>query len=363
MVGRGGTFDAAVDGVKAARRAGFQVYTNTTFYRHTDLTETEALFTFLFAASMYFLVKGLFSGRVLDFALAGLVMGLAILCRASFQYYVLLIPVVLLVALKDFKRAAWHSLAYLVPVLFLLGGWCLRNQRTHGFFGLTSVGGINFIAGLNPPPSSYDLRDPFEKALLEACNSPATRTIASVIPPSGQGRMVFKSGTVYCTNEAAKTLLDQGYSLAEVDREFTRIALKQVRKAPVRYLKRAGAQGIALWSGYQTDWLGGSFEKTLQENVRDRDHVAAAVKVIFRLVLGASVFIMTAVGIGAMIKNGFRMGWVPVSTFTYLTAVCAALNLGYIRYRIPLEPYIVMTCLYGLSFLCNRFPVLRGGRG
>jgi len=195
---------------------------------------TEALFTFLFAASMYFLVKGLFSGRVLDFALAGLVMGLAILCRASFQYYVLLIPVVLLVALKDFKRAAWHSLAYLVPVLFLLGGWCLRNQRTHGFFGLTSVGGINFIAGLNPPPSSYDLRDPFEKALLEACNSPATRTIASVIPPSGQGRMVFKSGTVYCTNEAAKTLLDQGYSLAEVDREFTRIALKQVRKAPVR---------------------------------------------------------------------------------------------------------------------------------
>lgn len=47
MVGRDGTFDIAVEAVKAARRAGFQVYTNTTIYRNTNLVEVEQLFSFL----------------------------------------------------------------------------------------------------------------------------------------------------------------------------------------------------------------------------------------------------------------------------------------------------------------------------
>jgi len=39
---------------------------------------------------------------------------------------------------------------------------------------------------------------------------------------------------------------------------------------------------------------------------------------------------------------------------------CAALNLGCVRYRMPLEPYIVRVCLYGLSFFGKRFSSLRG---
>ena len=47
MVGRAETFDIAVEAVKAARRANFQVYTNTTVYRNTNLEELERLFSFL----------------------------------------------------------------------------------------------------------------------------------------------------------------------------------------------------------------------------------------------------------------------------------------------------------------------------
>jgi hopanoid biosynthesis associated radical SAM protein HpnH len=47
MVGRDGTFYIAVEVIKAARRAGFQVYTNTTIYRNTNLEEVERLFSFL----------------------------------------------------------------------------------------------------------------------------------------------------------------------------------------------------------------------------------------------------------------------------------------------------------------------------
>jgi 4-amino-4-deoxy-L-arabinose transferase-like glycosyltransferase len=321
---------------------------------------TEALFTFLFAGSMFFLVTGLSGGKTRYVVLAGFILGLAILCRASFQLYVLLVPAVFGLTLKTIRSVVKHSLAFLIPALLLVSVWGFRNHRTHGFFGLTAVGGVNFLAGLNPPASSYDDRDPVEKALREACDNPAPQSIASVLPSAGLGRMVFKSGTVICSNLAVKALLDQGLTLPEIDRKFMTVALKQIRRAPPRYLKRCISQGISVWSGYQTEWLGGVFDKKFSENVRDHEYFVAAAKIVSRPLLGAVVLILTALGVWAVFKKGPKLGWVPISTFVYLTAVCAAFNLGYVRYRMPLEPYIVMVCLYGLSFFGKRFSALRG---
>jgi hopanoid biosynthesis associated radical SAM protein HpnH len=46
-VEREGVFREAVEGIKAAKQAGFKVCTNTTIYKETDLKEIEALFEFL----------------------------------------------------------------------------------------------------------------------------------------------------------------------------------------------------------------------------------------------------------------------------------------------------------------------------
>lgn len=46
-VEREGVFDAAVEGIKFAKAAGFQVCTNTTIYRETDMHEIDVLFAFL----------------------------------------------------------------------------------------------------------------------------------------------------------------------------------------------------------------------------------------------------------------------------------------------------------------------------
>src|SRR5438132_1898674 len=46
-VEREGVFRAAVEGIKAAKREGFLVCTNTTIYKETDLHEIDALFAFL----------------------------------------------------------------------------------------------------------------------------------------------------------------------------------------------------------------------------------------------------------------------------------------------------------------------------
>src|SRR5438876_427412 len=46
-VERQGVFQAAVAGIKAAKRAGFLVCTNTTVYQETDMAEIDALYAFL----------------------------------------------------------------------------------------------------------------------------------------------------------------------------------------------------------------------------------------------------------------------------------------------------------------------------
>ncbi len=44
---REGVFDAAIDGIKAAKEGGFLVCTNTTVYKETDMAELDALFAYL----------------------------------------------------------------------------------------------------------------------------------------------------------------------------------------------------------------------------------------------------------------------------------------------------------------------------
>jgi hopanoid biosynthesis associated radical SAM protein HpnH len=46
-VEREGVFDAAIDGIRAAKDAGFLVCTNTTVFRETDMAEVDSLFAFL----------------------------------------------------------------------------------------------------------------------------------------------------------------------------------------------------------------------------------------------------------------------------------------------------------------------------
>src|SRR5271170_616373 len=46
-VEREGVFEAAVDGIVCAKEAGFQVTTNTTIYKDTDLAEIDALYAYL----------------------------------------------------------------------------------------------------------------------------------------------------------------------------------------------------------------------------------------------------------------------------------------------------------------------------
>jgi len=67
-VEREGVFREAVEGIKAAKKAGFRVYTNTTIYQETDMEEIAALFQYLgrFGVDGHMLSPGFAYGAVND---------------------------------------------------------------------------------------------------------------------------------------------------------------------------------------------------------------------------------------------------------------------------------------------------------
>jgi hopanoid biosynthesis associated radical SAM protein HpnH len=65
--GRPGVFRTALDGIRAAKKAGFRVYTNTTVFRDADFAEIEALFELLTGAG----VDGFMISPAFDFEVVG----------------------------------------------------------------------------------------------------------------------------------------------------------------------------------------------------------------------------------------------------------------------------------------------------
>jgi hopanoid biosynthesis associated radical SAM protein HpnH len=65
--GRDGVFQTAMNGISAAKKTGFRVYTNTTVFRDTDFTEIEALFELLTRAG----VDGFMISPAFDFEIVG----------------------------------------------------------------------------------------------------------------------------------------------------------------------------------------------------------------------------------------------------------------------------------------------------
>jgi hypothetical protein len=312
---------------------------------------SEPLFMFLLSLSVVFFINGLSRCSWEGFALSGLLLGLSILCWASFQGFPIVVPLLLFLILKKRNLVVRYSLCYLVPVMLVLSVWGLRNYLTKGFFGIAPLAGI-ILVGINPPPSAYNEADDFEKALKNASQKDAQK-ISTIIPLEEQSSMLAKSGTIPYTNIASKILLEEGHSFIEINQRYFKIALKYILEHPLRYGVTCIYHGIAFWSGYQIEWMGDSFDKKFSENLKERDYLALIAKIFIRCVLAMALLFFVASGIYFILKTHHKMGLIPASVVVYMMVVCALLNIGYTRYRMPLEPFVFMICLFGGQSLKN----------
>ncbi len=117
---------------------------------------TEALFIFLCVVSVFLITKALEEKSRGKFLLAGILFGLASLCRYVLVPFIILFTGLLLLgALKILKdkplRALSFSLAFLLGVSVIFTPWIYRNYKVTGQLVPQGVGHLIFLAQSNSP--------------------------------------------------------------------------------------------------------------------------------------------------------------------------------------------------------------------
>ncbi len=141
--------------VKAAVWAGllFAIYPASIGY--CDLILSEALFTFLFIAGLYYLVN-LPSGGVRDAFFAALLLGFATLTRTILFIFPIFITVVYLVLYRKRLVSVAKFTVFILTFWMVLVPWLARNERVFDKPILTTKSGVDFFL-YNHNPFGYIL--------------------------------------------------------------------------------------------------------------------------------------------------------------------------------------------------------------
>ncbi len=312
-----------------------------------NIVMTETLFIFMLTLSLLLLTAGLQKRKCRGIILAGLLFGLSSLVRPAFLLFPLILPVGLFILLKKKGPASRYSIFFGISCLLVLLPWIAWNRAHKGYTGLTAFSGINLLTLVQPPPSFYSSRDPFQDALRNSCRG-GGKEVPSTIPAEVGRKLVFKQATMPCTYLALRALRDQGYSQAAIDRGFYVIARTYILRNPVAYLSAAGRQMLKLWSGYPLEWLGGKFSKRLEQNRRDGDRLIGSAKIFARVGLGMLLIILTGWSAGRIVARRSPL-FLMLLLIASITLACGLITAADTRYRLPAEPFIMLVIVYGIK--------------
>ena len=155
---------------------------------------TEPLFTFLLAGAILVLTRGFVYGGITRFAVAGGLLGAAILCRASLFYFVALLPFIAFFISTSPQRLVRVRAAIVTTIvaIILIVPWGLRNFEVTGEFNLLgTAGGYSLWVGNFLPLDGRD-RDELPPELEEVFLEHERRTAGDeeLFSPAGEKRFI-----------------------------------------------------------------------------------------------------------------------------------------------------------------------------
>lgn len=286
-----------VFGAPAAALAGFMMaaYPKLIYYSGQIVTETPYVLLLL-AAMGVLLAAGRAGASLWLWPAAGVLLGLATLCRSALLGFVPL--ACLAAALGGGRRLRAIGNAALVAGGFALvmAPWWGRNAAVHGrFVPATTEGGFTFWVTNN------------ERA----------------------------DGGGHCFFPEDKAAFD-GLSEWEIDRQFYRMGWDWVRRHPGGFLRLAGAKFVRFW--------------------RLWPHASEPAVGVFAAIMAGATFtpvlLLALWGAWAARRN-----WRPLlpiaALFGYYTALHMSL-MAITRYRLPLEPFLIVLAAHGAVELWTR---------
>ena len=308
---------------------------------------TETLFTGLLLAATGAFLVALKSPRPLRAgALAGVLLGAAALCRPAALY---LPPIwaALFVIARGRSGAAPASVAvFALAVALVVGPWALRNQRTFGSAGLTTIGyqdlyefkAAAVVAQVRGQPLHRVQADLRREAAARFDGDPLLEPVRFERSKAPLALAIFLAHPVETLRSQVATMVG--------------LLVRPLRSTLDLQL------GYARFGTSLVSWGGSPDASLLDRLLRSTSGLTLSL-VALQIALLAVLWLGVAVGAGELLRRGRRAELALVAvTVLYFAAVHAG-AAAFARYRVPLVPLLALLAGPGLAVLRDRLGRLR----
>ncbi len=276
---------------------------------YTNHIVTEVLFTFLLVLLGYILIRAFASHRISMYAIAGIILGVTVLCRPYMLFFPLMIFAVLVYLYQPRKKALKYFSVFLIAYMITIAPWTVRNYLVfQRLVPITTGSGMILYAR-----SSSEHFQEFKKQVKESED------------PTGFGRDV------------------------KHDQEFMEKGIKKIFQDPVFLMKGSFFRFFHLWqprSWSDTVHMNHSFNQYFSEG----SYSKLAVK-IFLLLLDGAIIGLGFLGMIITFRNWKKYA-IPLIFIVYTSAFYSLLH-AITRYRIASMPYMIMFAVVGIFWCAN----------
>ena len=318
----------------------------------------EALLTALLLLTALALTLALRRGSRPLFALAGLLLGLAILCKPVAQALLPVLPLVVLASYRPWRRAWLPCALVLAGTAAALLPWMARNWAVHG--SLTTAGALGQTLVARTAKHDTGFRW-YETAAADRYGDPR-ETEARRLVQRGIGQRL-SDGTIY-----RRVQQQLGLSDVEVNGFMRDLSLQVIGAQPGQYLQGTARMTWQLLVGdverLRTDWKTQNARLSREEWEDRIEHLlakpsishenefgrASALVALYQPgALGPTLPVLALVGLLlAATTPALRPALLPGLAALLLVLTAAALDGPVARYRYPADPFITLTAIGGL---------------
>jgi len=299
-------------GEKTAWLSGilFAVYPPSAIYSRFILSEV--LFTFLYAVSIFFLVKGLSSRNKFNFLLAGIFLGISALTRPTTVLFSLFAAGCIIFTRQ---RSFAGLFIYILATYLMIMPWTIRNYSQFGVFLPISIGGAS-----NTWTTGYQVKN---------------NTSWDVGSAATQARIGANAP------EPVKFIKGQGHPKIDLDKQLLAEGKEMIKAHQKEYIMLLFKRLPVLWITSHSSAF--NIDKPLSDYYRAKEYFPIFARLSL-LGFQTALLFAALIGIVLSVKAGVNYSIVPLSALIYF---CGHILFDPCpRFHIPVLPYVIMFASY-----------------
>lgn len=314
-----------------------------TSYQHAILPET--VFAFLLCAAAVEFRKYADTRKSAHILACGALLAAGLFMKPVLKLFPYLVALLLLLERRPFRQKL-ASAALLLCIPLLSGwAWSYRNYARSGSFALLPFGSVHFagrfVTHLEFPEGSFSRQAFLDKIASEPPGTPIEQRRRLVAP-------------------VAAELKKDGYTDEQINAEFSRITKLSILRHPFIYAKETLVEVFYFFFSAHNLYAKYALKDKLLFSVKDglREGRYGAVLLKVGVSLHPLYWLMLLLAVYFTVNNGRAAlsGGDPFLSFSYaaifyITALSCMINEGLSRYRMPLQPFMILMAAQALERL------------